>query len=194
MSDADCTEITREELLSLLLNTSGASIVTLTYTTGPSSRMRKTKPTTNPWWDKPNKRWTIEKTSRVQGMVGASYKNAVNNQLLREAEEAGLSPDEVEEFEPQERYWGSRIEGTPLVQHVKDGETRYYLEILKFRTLDFGWFDEEGEVDEDDVDPFIRERSQPDSQPTEKEIRLRDIRLDHIDRISINGEKFEIIH
>jgi len=187
------TEVTREELIDILLNAEGATIITLTSTTGPSSRMRKTKPRDNPWWN--GEEWDIEKTSRIQGMVGMSYANAVNNQRLREAEEAGLDPEEVEEFEPQDRYWGRRIPDTPLVQHVKDGETRYYLEVMKFRTLDFRWTERSTgrRIEDDEVRPFIRERSQPSTQETEKEIRLRDYRLDHIDELSINGERYRVI-
>jgi hypothetical protein len=192
---ADYTAVTPDELVEILRDTNPGRMVTYTYTSGPSSRMRKTKPRTNPYWDATAGRWRIRKTSRQQGMIGASYKNAVNNQRAREAREAGYNPDDIAEFEPQPRYWGERVEGTPLVRHEKDGETRWYMEVLKFRTLDFQWKDDMNQaVSEEDVRPFIRERSGESSrQGTDKPIRVRNVRVDHLDEVSVDGRRYRVI-
>lgn len=191
----DAREVTPEELVDVLRNTTPGRIVTYTYTSEPSSRMRKTKPRANPFWDADAKEWGIRKTSRQQGMIGASYKNAVNNQRAREAEDAGFDPDIIKEFEPQPRYWGERVDGTPLVRHEKNGETRYYMEVLKFRTLDTQWRDDsDRQVPDDEVRPFIRERSgESGRQKTKKPVRVRNVRVDNLDEVSVDGRRYRVV-
>lgn len=55
---------------------------------------------------------------------GAGYQNRVNK-LLRE--ERG---ENAPTFESQPLKWGKRVQDTPVIVHTKDGELRFYLQVL----------------------------------------------------------------
>lgn len=56
--------------------------------------------------------------------------NAYDAMVKRRLEEEGKDPNN---FKLQPRKWGKRIPGTPFIEHVKDGKTHYYLEVIFLR-------------------------------------------------------------
>jgi len=169
--------ITKQELIERLLNTKGTTIISVEASTNP--RLLKTD---NPYWDKENKKWNITKLSYVNGMIGWIYTNSVNNQRSREGKS--------EDFQAHKRRWGKRIKGTPLVDH----KGNKYLELKvenHYRTV---YLDADGyPVDERDLEPY-KQNSKPKSrQGVEKEVVLRDYKIDSIETITLGGEKYKVI-
>lgn len=118
----------------------------------------------------------ILKITDSQVQWGFYYLNSVNNQLEREGKPRNA--------ELKNRQWGTRIEGTPLVEHTnKKGEHRLYLEVkiervnsVKYITVDTG-----EEIEKDTLAPWIKERRKSSTQSElTKEIFLRDYALDSI--------------
>lgn len=165
--------ITKQELKDNLMNMKGgANIVSIVTKTTP--RMRKTD---NPFYDK------VEKVSKVNGIINWRYSNAVNNQRKREGKE--------DDFQAVERRWGQRIKGTPLVEH----KGKYYLEMKVERKLNSEYIHKEkGEkLDMEQLGAFLYTNSSSKRQNLEKEVVLRDYKLDSIDTIKMNGEEYKVV-
>lgn len=173
-------ELTQEELVEYLIEApKRASFVNFVARTTP--RMRKTD---NPYWDSESRVWSIRKISKIlpPSLINFQYKNSVENQREREQGE------DFEPFEPEPRSWGSRVEGTPLVEH----KGRYYLEV-KLEERESRFVDLEGnEIPREEIEEFLYSSSQPSTQKTEKEIRLRDFKISSIEEINVYGDEIVV--
>jgi len=162
--------ITRSELASLLRGIRGATFATLVTKT--DARLKKTG---NPFGP-------VDKVSRVNVTLGFQYENSVNRQRVREESE----PD----FKAAPRQWGERIPGTVLVEH----KGKLYLETKVERALGHRFMDSSGtEIPSAKVERFLPARRPSTRQETEKEILVRDYRLDSIQALVLNKEEIVIL-
>lgn len=159
------------------------TFVGLTTETVPD--MRKTD---NPFFGR------VTKRSFTTVQIGASYANAVNNRREKE----GVA--DIEPFTPKPRKWGVRINGTPLVIHVKKGEDkpRYYMECRVLQTNHEPQYYLDGRfVDSiplrDQILSFISPKSSNAAwQGVADEIILRDYALDSIVQVKMDKETYVI--
>ncbi len=158
-------------LKDLLFNHVGNGFAHIKTKTVPA--MRKTN---NPFFGK------VWKITDANIQAGFHYINSVNNQLEREGKERNA--------ELKERKWGVRIGGTPLVEHTnKKGEYNLYLE-AKVESVNSCYFvDEDGnKVDREALAPFLYASKKSSTQENvEKEVILRDYKLDSIQWIKMDG-------
>lgn len=181
----DMIELDLNGLIDLLHERRGTQIVSIVTETIPSMNKKN-----NPYYDKEKGTFRVTKRSWVNGMIGWNYSNSVTNQRLREGHE---SP----EFIAQPRKWGERIAGSPFVKH---GDT-LYLELKVERTVERPLFYLDGELlveeyDNDvleDIKKYIKIPKQAMTQETDKEIILRDYRLDNILSIRCGGQDYRIL-
>lgn len=159
--------IDQKQLLALLSDIRGASFATIITET--DARLKKTG---NPFG-------SVVKLSRVNVCLGFQYTAAVNRQRVREDAE----PD----FEARPRQWGERIQGTVLVEH----RGKVYLETKVERSLSHQYFraDNGTPLSDEDVRPFLPARGKS-RQDVEREIIVRDYRLDSIRAIVMGGETY----
>jgi hypothetical protein len=115
------------------------------------------------------------KNSVVNGIINWSYEGSVNKQRDREG-----SPTD---FRAQERKWGERIPGTPLVRY----RDNLYLEIKVEKVLSTEYKDETGNIIVGKIS------KKPTKQGLQKEVVLRDYLLDSIRAITIDGQTIEFI-
>ena len=159
------------------------TFVGLTTETVPD--MRKTD---NPFFGR------VTKRSFTTVQIGASYANAVNNRREKE----GVV--DIEPFTPKPRKWGVRINGTPLVVHVKKGDDkpRYYMECRVLQTNHEPQYYLDGKfVDSiplrDQILSFI---SKPSSnaawQGVTEEVIIRDFALESIVQVKMDKETYVI--
>ncbi len=168
-------KITQRKLERLLFMTASCEFIGLTAITVPDMKKKG-----NPHWDR-----TV-KIARVNGVINWRYSSAVNKQLLREGK-----PDA---FKAYPRTWGQRVNYTPLVVNITDdGETHFYLEVKRER-IDAGYFDTETaeRVPESELKKWLKP-DQESRQGTDKEIILRDYRLDHILELRMQREEYRIV-
>jgi hypothetical protein len=171
------------ELADRLATRNGAQIVTMITRTQPALKGGKKSPLAGK---------LVEKQSRVNGMVNWSYQNAVNNQRQREQTPLDVN-GEVEEFISHPRKWGQRIHKTAFVRHLnKEGEKRVYVEFKHQNSLGYQYFIDGLPVDESEVTPFLRDKSESSRQEVENEVILRDYRLSSIEYMTFAGETFAI--
>jgi hypothetical protein len=116
-----------------------------------------------------------------------SYSNAVNNMRLTEGKEA--------DFTPSLPKWGSRIVGTPLLTHMKKGdtETTFYLITRVLKSQQAGYFLNGEEVlDIPTLDSIRGDMRAPYSnkahQGIEHEVVIRTFKLNSIRAITMDGE------
>lgn len=179
-------QLNLDGLIELVHERKGAQIVTLITETIPP--MNKTN---NPYYDSDKGAFRVTKRSWVNGIINWNYSNSVTNQRLREGH---AEP----EFIAQPRKWGERIAGSPLVRH-KD---MLYLELKVERSVEQPLFYLDGELLDEtsekdkmilaDIQRWIKPSRQAATQETDKEIILRDYKLDNILSIRCGGEDYRI--
>jgi hypothetical protein len=158
-----------DALIVALCNARKAALASITADTVPS--MNKTD---NPFWGK------VVKRSIVQFQVGVDFDTACNNKRER---------DGLERREIQARKWGVHIDGTPLVAHMKKGESeiRLYLPLQVLKALRSVYIDLEtgAEIAKDAIKPYLKP-----SAPSEEGIYQRDYDVRGIVRFAADGQVF----
>ena len=127
----------------------------------------------------------LRKMSRVSGMIGFRYENAVNNQRGREETPIDPVTGEVMEFVAEPRKWGVRRAGSPFVDH-KGVE---YLEVKVERSLHCEYrLDDGTPVDAAIVAAWLPEKREGARQMVDKPVILRDYKLENLREVTINGQ------
>jgi hypothetical protein len=167
--------LSKSELVENLLQVRGAKFTTIVSETDP--RLKKTD---NPYYG-------TKKIARVNGCINWIYQNAVNNQRMREGQPSD-SDGTVEFFTPEPRRWGSRIHGTPLVEH----KGHYYLELKVQRSLGYEYRLGAEVIDPSEIEPFIPKKTEGARQKLAKPVILRDYSIISIRQITMDGIVYEI--
>lgn len=163
--------LTQKQLETRLFGIQDTQFVGLTTLTVPDMRKRG-----NPFHD------SVLKISTVNGVINSKYTRVVNRQRVRESKAAN--------FRALERQWGTRIKSTPLVSHcTADGTTLLYLEVkLERRSWEFVDSETGAIIPEENLQPFLTPRRKSARQDLNREVVLRDYRLDHIAIVRIGGD------
>jgi len=107
------------QVLNAVANVNGATFIGLDTLTSPKLAGGKK----NPHQGRVQKRMTGANVMAFQNKTTNGYENMVKRRLVAE----GKNPDN---FVLGERAWGQRVPNLPIVEHVKDGVTNYYLEVI----------------------------------------------------------------
>ncbi len=168
-----------QELETVIADLTGATFVTIESATDP--RMVKKHRETG----EPNPYLGAVKVSRVNGIVNWIYSNSVNNQRVRE--------DKVNDFVPESRKWGERrLLASGNISPFVDHKTNVYLELKVERSLGYHYEMPDGTiVPNQNIEPYLPAR-RPTRQGLDKEVILRDYRLDSITSITVNRERYEM--
>lgn len=164
-----------EELTRRLLATSTTQFVGLVAVHEPEMPVKRR---TNPYRDK------VIKLSRANGAINWRYASSVNKQRKRE--------DKPADFKSDPRTWGNRVNSTPLVIWLMDG-VQFYLE-LKRQNIERWYFHSETlePIEESELLPYFPKTIKSRRQKLEREVILRDYRLDHIAELTIGGQTWQI--
>jgi hypothetical protein len=135
----------------------------------------KMKKRSNPFFGR------VLKISYITAFINCRYSRTVNLQRVREAQPAN--------FRARERAWGSKLEKRPLVEH----DDQYYFEVkLQARKSQLR-LTETGEViPPETIKPFIAPLKKNPRQRLNREVILRDFRVDHVAELRINGEVWRV--
>ena len=173
------------EIIEKLGARKGAQLITITTKTIPTFRVTNDEGQANPFTGRTLKDTNIHKIARTNGMINWNYANSVNRQRGRE--------NTVEDFKPEPRKWGTRLNGLPFVVYTnKKDETKLYLEMKVERSVDYWYEDDKGNtIDKDLVNSFLRKRS-ASRQGVKKEVIIRDYDFGNIIAIAMAGDTFVI--
>lgn len=165
-------EVKRDELVKVLMSVKGPTPATITATT--KVRMNKRN---NPYLDK------VLKTQNSNVFINFNYKNAINKRLQKEGKEAN--------FEPQPRKWGVHVPGTPLVLH----KNQYYLEAgyLTKNQPKVSYTMDGEEIEKAVFENYLPAKSPSKSQGLDKEVVMRDFKIENIERVKMLGKEYVVI-
>ena len=156
------------ELVEKIRAQRGCTFATIKTDTIP--KIKKTCPISN-----------VHKVSHLNVMIGFNYENAVNNQRSREEIE--------QEFSSQPRKWGVRVD-LKTVEH--NGKT--YLTYAALNHYSTVYIDETGnKINTEVIKPYLYAKSHSNTQMTEKEIIYRDVNIENVREITMNGQTFKVI-
>ena len=155
----------------------------------------------NPHFDR------ISKTEQGASVViGADYQTMVKKRLaeqqveelkhadqLRESGKHNMA-DAIEEnaadpldFTVGERKWGTRIDGTPLIEHK--GE--FYIDVIYLKNGESVYRDGGRVIDEDDIQGYTKPKASTASQGgVDKKVIFRTVKLDSLVELRINKQKY----
>jgi hypothetical protein len=160
-------KISRNEFLTLMLNSKGAMPCSLTYKT--NVKMKK---------EGISIFGEIMKINFMQAFLGASYENSVNRQLEREEKEKDFIA------QPIWKGKGKRI-NLCLVQHTDTN--KYYLSVLPLKTLKTIFFDNMlNLVEKSKIQPYFYAVNKPQNQGTDKEIYHLEIGIENVLKVKMN--------
>jgi hypothetical protein len=134
--------------------------------------MRKKK---NPFFGR------VVKISHITAFINCRYSRSVNLQRTREEKSA--------DFKALQRAWGSKMEKRPLVEY----DDQYYFEV-KLQTRKSQIRDiETGEIiPPETLKPYLAPLKKNPRQRLNREVILRDFRVDHVAELRINGEVWRV--
>jgi len=91
-----------------------------------------------------------------------------------------------------ERAWGTRIPNMPIIEHFKDGETKYYLECQFLKAGKSEYFYDGKPIDVKDIEGFPPEKpvSEESQGGVENKVILRTFAADSISEIRVDGRVF----
>jgi hypothetical protein len=169
---SDMRQVTPNQIEEILRDTRGAKAVTITAKT--EVRLKKVGKELF---------GQVFKLSRVNGMINWNYEGAVNRQREREG---GMA-----DFESHPRQWGVRLHGTPFVQHNEN----LYLELKVEKSVDEpSYVNSSGEtVNLSLIRDHLPTSSSSSRQGVEKEIILRDYKMESITSITMNKITYIIV-
>lgn len=165
------TQITQNQLVTLLNSRKGAQIISIVVEIDPGKNQKcKNK---------------VIKRSYINGIINWHYGNAVNRQLKREGSN--------EVFQASIRKWGKRISNSPFVEH----NGQLYLEMKVQNVYQTQYLVYQNgkvvEVPRISISQFIRDKSTlNNNSPTQKPIVLCDYKLSGIRQVKMNGRTYNI--
>lgn len=143
----------KANLVEVLSKVSGASFVAIDTETV----VNLTGGQSNPQKGRVTKRITGSSVMVFQNKNINGYEAMVNRRL--EAE--GKDPSD---FELKPRQWGDRVPNMPIVKHVKDGQTKFYLEVIFLKPGTKQYLLDGQPIDESQIQGLPVTKDDPDSQ------------------------------
>ena len=123
----------------------------------------------------------VIKISHITAFINCRYSRSVNLQRIREAQSA--------DFRARERAWGSKIEKRPLVEH----DDQYYFEVkLQARKSQLRLIETGEVIPPEAIKPFISPVKKNRRQRLNREVILRDFRIDHVAELRIGGQVWRV--
>jgi len=170
----NATVISQKQLIDMLSETKGATIITIVAKTEP-----KMKKTGNPYYDK------VRKISRVNGIVNFHYDEGVKRRLEKEGKN-------ISDFRQGESWHEPVIMNdklTPFCRHKKNGNM--YLRFMELKRIGTQYQDIAGNViDENKIKPFLYERTSYENQGLDTPLKFLVYGLDSIMYIMIDGNTY----
>lgn len=166
-------------LISAVQNVSGATFIGLDTLTNVSLKGGMK----NPMQGRITKKMVGAQVMAFQNKNTNGYEAMIQRRLIAE----GKNPSS---FELSERAWGVRIPNMPIVEHFKDGETKYYLEVIFLTQGKIEYFsDGNTPILPIQIEGFAPGKEGDQGGLTDKVV-IRTFGADSITELRINGKVF----
>jgi len=141
----------------------------------------------NPMQGRVTKLMTGANVMVFQNKHSSSYGDMVQRRLEREGKDPAT-------FQLSPRAWGERIPETPFIQHEKDGEMHYYLEVIFLRAGEVQYLlDGEPIAKADIVGLKETEPSEESQGGLENKVVIRSFKLASITGLRVDGHEYLIL-
>lgn len=175
------TKVSQEQLVDLLINYKRCAPITATIETVVKMNKNYVAGIDKKGKDirQPNPYYGTVCRKRVNGMVNFDYGNSVNNQRKREDKEA--------DFDPYQRRWGIHV-----TKSVIGHKGNFYLQIKLENSYDFTYSFEGSPIDYQVLIPFLPPKRKSTRQELDKEVEVRDVKVENIIDITIDKVKYTV--
>ena len=169
------------QLISAIEHVNGSSFVGLDTVT----EVKLTGGKKNAMQGKVTKKMTGANVQVFNNASGNGYEAAIKRRLVAE----GKDP---ESFKLGERAWGTRVPNMPVIEHFKDGETKYYLECQFLKAGTSEYFLDGLPIAKEDIEglPAEKPASEESQGGVENKVILRTFAADSISEIRVDGRVF----
>jgi hypothetical protein len=138
----------------------------------------------NPMQGRITKRMVGASVMVFQNKNSNGYENMVERRLIQE----GKDPTA---FSLGPRLWGTRIPNMPIIEHFKDNETKYYLEVIFLKPGKVEYKLDGAPIDEADIEGLPVVKSDPEAQGgLDNTVIVRTFSADSITEIRVDGKVF----
>lgn len=165
----EIVNVTEAELVEILRNVKGPTPATVV-----AESVVKMNKKGNPYHN------LVTKKQESNVFINFNYANSVNKRLVKEGKEA--------DFVPSERVWGSRITGTPLVEH----KGAYYVEagFLTKNAPKVSYTYDNKEVEKELFEDFLPKSSSSSRQGLEEEVVMRTFKVESVLEMRFGGKVY----
>ena len=168
------------QLLAAVNNISGASFIGLDTLT----EVKLTGGKSNPQQGRITKRMIGASVMVFQNKNINGYEAMIQRRLVAEGKDPAS-------FELGERAWGTRIPNLPIVEHTKDGETAYYLEVIFLKPGDSFYLCDGKPIAEADIVGLPKAKVDAQAQGgVDNKVVIRAFKADSITEIRVDGAVF----
>lgn len=167
-----------KHLVSAFQNVNGASFVGIDTLTEVSLRGGAL----NPHKGRVTKRMIGAQVMVFQNKNTNAYAQMIARRLVQEGKDPAS-------FKLSERVWGTRIPNMPIVEHIKDGVTKYYLEVIFLKAGEIEYLLDG--VHADEVDIIGLQVVVPGEQGgLDNKVIIRTFAAESITEVRIDGRRF----
>lgn len=163
-------------LIAAVAAINGASFVGIDTVTNVTLRGGKK----NPMQGRVTKHMIGATVMSFQNKEFSAYEAMVKRRLEAEGKDAAA-------FELGERSWGVRLPNMPIVEHFKDGETRYYLEVIFMKPGATHYCLDGTPIAAGDIEG-LNEASHGEQGGLENKVVIRTFQAESITELRINGK------
>jgi hypothetical protein len=167
------------QLVAAVTNVNGASFIGLDTLT----EVKLTGGKKNPMQGRVTKRMVGASVMVFTNQASNGYANMVERRLVAEGKDPAS-------FVLGERAWGTRVPNMPIVEHFKDGATKYYLEVIFLKPGKSVYLLDGNIVPVADIEglPAANEGEQGG---LENKVHIRSFAADSITTLRVDGKVFQ---
>jgi hypothetical protein len=167
------------QLVAAVTNVSGASFIGLDTLT----EVKLTGGKKNPMQGRVTKRMVGASVMVFTNQSSNGYANMVERRLAAEGKDPAS-------FVLGERAWGTRVPNMPIVEHFKDGATKYYLEVIFLKPGKSVYLLDGAPVAKSDIEGLV-DKEEGEQGGLENKVVIRSFAADSITEIRVDGKAFQ---
>jgi len=166
-------------LVEAVTNVNGASFIGLDTLT----EVKLTGGKKNPMQGRVTKRMTGASVMVFTNQNSNGYENMVQRRLVAEGKDPAS-------FELSPRAWGTRVPNMPIVEHFKDGTTKYYLEVIFLKPGKSVYLLDGALIAASDIEGLATAEA-GEQGGLENKVHIRSFAADSITELRVDGKAFQ---
>jgi hypothetical protein len=167
-------------LVAAVTNVNGASFIGMDTLTD----VKLTGGKKNPMQGRVTKRMVGASVMVFTNQASNGYENMVQRRLTAEGKDPAS-------FEVGPRAWGTRVPNMPIVEHFKDGATKYYLEVIFLKPGKSVYLLDGALIAASDIEGLPAATDAGEQGGLEDKVHIRSFAADSITTLRVDGKVFQ---